>query len=206
MGALIRVITIRHSSMRSGLAVPAAVEACAGLAHDAGIGATAHMWAQAASLRSRSGWSPAAMRGAGRRCRGRRRRGRAGRVCGWYQRTIRSSAARSRSSRNSTRRPSSRSAMRTEYSAASPGRGRSAATASKSGRAEPGEPGAQLVRAGQDQRPGLVNRLGLRSWRALRLATISARIASTAPSRPLGSPWPARTRRRGGADRVLQRV
>ena len=37
----------------------------------------------------------------------------------------------------------------------------------------------------------------VRSWRALRLATISARIASTAPSRPRGAPdarpdWAAR--------------
>jgi hypothetical protein len=46
-----------------GLAVPAAVDSRCRLVlpEDAGMGATAHMCAQAASLRSRSGWSPAAM-------------------------------------------------------------------------------------------------------------------------------------------------
>ena len=60
----------------------------------------------------------------------------------------------------------------------------------------PGEPGAQVIGAGQDQGPGLVDRPGALAA-ALRLATISARMASTAPSRPLEAPrarpdWAAR--------------
>jgi hypothetical protein len=54
-------------------------------------------------------------------------------------------------------------------------------------RPEPGKPGPQLARAGQDQRPGLAVRLGP-LVAALRLTTISDRIASTAPSRPFGAP------------------
>jgi hypothetical protein len=50
-----------------------------------------------------------------------------------------------------------------------------------------GKPGPQVVGAGQDEGPGLVDRR-VRSARALRLATISVRIASTAPSRPFGAP------------------
>ena len=50
-----------------------------------------------------------------------------------------------------------------------------------------GEADPQVIGPGQDQGPGLAVRLG-RSARALRLATISARIASTAPSRPFGAP------------------
>jgi hypothetical protein len=46
---------------------------------------------------------------------------------------------------------------------------------------------ADVIRPGHQQCPGLVDGL-VRSERALRLATISARIASTAPSRPLGAP------------------
>src|SRR5438034_14345 len=57
---LIRVMTIRHSVV--GLAVAAGVEAVAGaLARGCGDRAAAHRWAQAASERSRPGWSPAAM-------------------------------------------------------------------------------------------------------------------------------------------------
>src|SRR6185437_14795434 len=44
-----------------GLTVPAGIEPCRRtFPDDAGIGATPHRCAQAASLRSRSGWSPAA--------------------------------------------------------------------------------------------------------------------------------------------------
>jgi hypothetical protein len=50
-----------------------------------------------------------------------------------------------------------------------------------------GKPGRQVLWAAQDQGQGLAVRLG-RSARALRLATISPRIASTAPSRPFGAP------------------
>ena len=101
---------------------------------------------------------------------------------------MRSSSRSSWPSRNSTRRPSSRSATRTAYSAASPGRGRSAAIASARAAAE--------CRANRARRSSGPVRISERAWlmawvrslRALRLATISARIASTAPSRPLGAP------------------
>ena len=102
--------------------------------------------------------------------------------------TMRSSSRSSWPSRNSTRRPSSRNATRTAYPAASPGRGRSAAMAPARAAAE--------CRASRARRSSGPVRISERAWplawvrslRALRLATISARIASTAPSRPLGAP------------------
>ena len=78
-----------------------------------------------------------------------------------------------------------------------PGRGRSEASlGDEGGGGVPGEPGPQILGPGQDQGPGLADGLGAFAA-ALRLATISARIASTAPSRPLGAPrarpdWAAR--------------
>ena len=78
---------------------------------------------------------------------------------------------------------------------AGPGPQRRQAADQASGRV-PGEPGAQVVGPGQDQGPAWLI-VWTRSERALRLATISARIASTAPSRPFGAPaarpdWAAR--------------
>ena len=72
------------------------------------------------------------------------------------------------------------------------------------GRGVPGEPGSQVIGAGQEQSPGLVDG-PVRSPAALRRATISARIASTAPSRPFGAPRARRLRGPGSADRV-QRI
>ena len=60
----------------------------------------------------------------------------------------------------------------------------------------PGVPGPQVIGSGQDQGTGLVD-LWVRSERAVRLATISARIASTSPSQPFGAPRPCRTARPG---------
>ena len=56
----------------------------------------------------------------------------------------------------------------------------------------------EVIGPGQDQGPGLFI-VRVRSPAALRLATISARIASTAPSRPLGAPRPGRTGRPASA-------
>ena len=59
--ALIRVMTIRHRAWLASRLPPRLRRCRRVFPEDAGIGATAHMCAQAASLRSRSGWSPAAM-------------------------------------------------------------------------------------------------------------------------------------------------
>src|SRR5271166_3494829 len=110
-----------------------------------------------------------------------------------------SSSSRSSSpSRNWARRPSSRSAMRTAWPATSPGRGRSAA------RAVTRAAGLCLAnRARRSSGPVRIRALAwlmvrVRSPAALRRATIRVRIASTAPSRPLGAP----RARPGSADRI----
>jgi len=67
-----------------------------------------------------------------------------------------------------------------------------------------GEPGSQVIGLGQGQGAGLVDGLG-RLGRALRPSAISARIASTEPSRPSVRWPPGRTSGPGGADGI-QRV
>src|SRR6185437_8608644 len=87
-----------------------------------------------------------------------------------------------------------------------PGRGRSAASSLTSPAAV-----CRANRARRSSGPVTIRALAwlivwVRSERALRLATISARIASTAPSRPLGrATGPARLGRPGRADRI-QRI
>ena len=91
-------------------------------------------------------------------------------------------------SRNWARRPSSRSAMRVAWPATSPGRGRSAAS--------PVIRAAGLCLANRARRSSGPVSTRARAWlmvrvrspAALRRATIRVRIASTAPSRPLGAP------------------
>jgi hypothetical protein len=75
----------------------------------------------------------------------------------------------------------------------------------QAGRAVPGEPGPDVIGAGQDQRPGLVDRLGsLRAGGALGHHECPDRpgLAVPAPGRSCGA---ARLGRAGGADRV-QRI
>src|SRR5205823_12180593 len=56
-----RVKTIRHRAWLAWRSPPGLSRWRTVLPEDAGMGAVAHRCAQAASLRSRSGWSPAAM-------------------------------------------------------------------------------------------------------------------------------------------------
>ena len=201
------MITIRHRAWLAWRSPPGLSRWRAVLPEDAGIGAAAHRCAQAASLRSRPGWSPAAMSSSAAVCgadpvegeqpggaRGDqgddelveavelaveelRRAGpaRAAR-CGW------------------------RSRRRRRDGAAAP-----RVSATRRGRGVPGEPGPQVIGAGQDQGPGLVDRLGpLGAGAALGDHQRPDRLDRAVPAlrRAAG---PAGLRGPGGADRV-QRV
>ena len=82
-------------------------------------------------------------------------------------------------SRNRARRPSSRSATRVAYPGTSPGQGpQRRDRLYQLRRGAPGQPGPQLEQVMISARAWLI--AWVRSWRALRLATISARIAAHA--------------------------
>src|SRR5215471_16550390 len=202
----IRVITIRHSAWLASRFPPRLSRCLLVFPEEAGIGATPHRCAHELSLRSRSGWSPAATSSSaavsGPTPNRLSRPGARAVTSGPISSSRRSSWA----SRNWTRRPSSRSATRVAYPGTAPGRGRSAAIASISCAGE-----RRTNRARSSSGPVMISARAwliawARSWRALRLATISARIASTAPSRPRGAPRrpprPGSPRRAGRIQRV----
>ena len=157
-----RVITIRHSAWLAWRSPPRLSRCRLTLPDEAGIGAAPHRCAHELSLRSRSGWSPAAISSSAavseptpcRREQARRAGGdqRADQVIQALQLGVQELGA---AAQLAQRDPGARSR------GTSPGRGRSAAIASTScAGVVPGEPGPQLIRAGHDQRPGLVDRLG----------------------------------------------
>jgi hypothetical protein len=183
-----RVNTIRHGAWLACRSPPGLSRCRTVLPDDAGIGAAAHRCAQAASLRSRSGvisgGDEQQRRGVGADPVDGDQAGSAG----GHQRgdelvqAAELAAGELRAAAQLARRDTG--GIADHVAGAGPQR-RQAADQRRG--AVPGEPGTQVVGPGQDQ--GLAwLMVWVRSPAALRLATISARVASTWPSRPLGAP------------------